>query len=280
MNGLKSLLAAACVLSLAGTGQAFAWGDRGHSIVAEIAMRHLTPAAASQVATILGSISAASIASWADDYKNTTDGKFTKPWHFVDVDYNAPGYTDQDCTHSQCLVTALENLSKSVADKTAAADNRRRDLMLLIHLVGDSTQPLHCTEKDGDGGGNATTVQMELADPSGTALPSGPVRLHALWDDYLIGAAEWSWGSYADRLDKTIVPGLPQPATGNGFAVAWVNECHGVGKQVYDLTPAAGADGKIHIGPSYQAAVHDILDKQLATGGARLAALLNSVLGL
>ncbi|PZM13716.1 hypothetical protein CPY51_12585 [Rhizobium tubonense] len=255
-----------------------AWGDRGHSIVAEIAMRHLTPAAAAQVAAMLGNVSAASIASWADDYKNTPEGKSTKPWHFVDVDYGEAEYSEKDCKNSQCLVSALERLAKSVADKTEAAEDRRRDLMLLIHLVGDSTQPLHCAEKNGDGGGNATLVQMELADPSGAPLPSGPVKLHALWDDYLVGAADWSWGSYADRLDRTIVPNLPQPAIGQGFAVKWINECHTIGKQVYDLTPPLGTDNKIHIGPDYQAAVRETLDKQLATGGARLAALLNTVM--
>ncbi|WP_271023604.1 S1/P1 nuclease [Rhizobium sp. RCAM05973] len=264
------------VLALLSAGDAFAWGDRGHSIIAEIAMRHLSSSTASAVQDLLGSESMASIASWADDYKNTPEGKATKPWHFVDIDITKDQYSSDDCPHTGCLVSALNDLAVSVADKTRDASVRRRDLLLLIHLVGDSTQPLHCGEKNGDGGGNTTPVVMEFTAPDHSALPVGTVKLHAVWDDYLIGAAEWSWGSYVQRLEDSVVPGIAAPPTDANFATEWINECHMMAKTVYSLTPPQGPDGNIHVGPQYQTAVRDILDKQLATGGLRLAGLLNA----
>ncbi|NLR97618.1 S1/P1 nuclease [Rhizobium sp. P38BS-XIX] len=272
-----AMLALSLLIPFSGSN-AYAWGDRGHSIVAEIAMRHLSPKAAAAVREVLGSESMASVASWADDYKNTPEGKATKPWHYVDIDIARDRYSADDCSRDGCLVTAMTDLASNITDTSRDPATRRKDLLLLIHLVGDSTQPLHCGEKNGDGGGNTISVMMELNAPDQHALPIGTVPLHAVWDDYLVGAAEWSWGAYVQRLEDHVVPGIATPPTDAKFASEWIDECHAVTQAVYRLTPPAAADGKIHIGPDYQSAVHAILDKQLATGGLRLAALLNAKL--
>jgi hypothetical protein len=67
--------------------QAGAWGPEGHSIVAEIAQRKIAqeqPALAQKLEAILGpGRSLASIASWADDFRE--EHKSTTNWHFVDI---------------------------------------------------------------------------------------------------------------------------------------------------------------------------------------------------
>ncbi len=67
----RSVLAAAIVLWPIA---AFAWGQEGHSIIAEIAQRRLTreaPAIMSRIQNILEpGASLASIASWADTYRD------------------------------------------------------------------------------------------------------------------------------------------------------------------------------------------------------------------
>jgi hypothetical protein len=69
---------------LASTGAAFAWGQEGHSIVAEIAQRRLSPTAAAEVERLLGKgHSLASVASWADDQRAARPGSYN--WHFVDI---------------------------------------------------------------------------------------------------------------------------------------------------------------------------------------------------
>ena len=63
-------LVIACLVQFALLTQAQAWGPEGHSIVAEIAQRRLSPEAAAKAREILGeNASLASIASWADDYR-------------------------------------------------------------------------------------------------------------------------------------------------------------------------------------------------------------------
>src|SRR5262245_39018333 len=63
---------------------ACAWGQEGHSIIAEIAQRRLSPQATAEVARLLGpNHSLASIASWADDIRDERPETYN--WHFVDL---------------------------------------------------------------------------------------------------------------------------------------------------------------------------------------------------
>ena len=63
---------------------AHAWGVVGHATVATIANNYLTSSAKTYVASILGNgVTMASVASWADDYRYTTAGKFSAPYQWV-----------------------------------------------------------------------------------------------------------------------------------------------------------------------------------------------------
>jgi nuclease S1 len=58
----------------------------------------------------------------------------------------------------------------------------------------------------------------------------------------------------------------------------WVNDCHSVGQKVYALTPVPDGGAPIVVDQNYQKAVQPFLDRQLATGGLELAAVLNAAL--
>ena len=75
-----------CVAALAALmplSQAWAWGQEGHSIVADIAQRALERACDGGGEQALERGSLASVASWADDIRNYK--KPTGNWHFVDI---------------------------------------------------------------------------------------------------------------------------------------------------------------------------------------------------
>src|SRR5262245_37669267 len=126
----------AVLVSLAPLGQAWAWGQEGHSIVAEIAQRRLNEASAAAVSKLLERASLASIASWADDIRN--DNLQTSNWHFVDI----PIATDifdrgRDCAPNaqsgDCIVAELERLKNELR---CGADAARRDaLRFAVHFV-------------------------------------------------------------------------------------------------------------------------------------------------
>lgn len=69
---------------LASSPVANGWGFVGHATVATIADHYLTSQARTYVSSLLGSgVTMASVASWADDYRYTTAGKFSAPFHYI-----------------------------------------------------------------------------------------------------------------------------------------------------------------------------------------------------
>ena len=94
---------------------AFAFGEEGHSIVAEIAQRRLSPQAAAEVAHLLGpGRSLASVSSWADDVRE--ERPETYRWHFVNIPLAADEYAPRrECTadprRGDCIIAELQRLT-------------------------------------------------------------------------------------------------------------------------------------------------------------------------
>jgi S1/P1 Nuclease len=139
-------LVLACLIQLALLAQAHAWGPEGHSIVAEIAQRRLSPEAAAKVREILGeNASLASIASWADDYRALHLD--SAGWHFVNIPLAADDYEEsRDCAPSpqgDCVIHELARSLRDLTDPALTPAQRRDALKFVVHLVGDVNQPLH-----------------------------------------------------------------------------------------------------------------------------------------
>ncbi|MBC2806995.1 S1/P1 nuclease [Rhizobium ruizarguesonis] len=277
------VLACAASLSLFAHGAALAWGDSGHSIIAELAQRRLSASALAKVADLIGpGTSLASLSSWADDFKFTPAGIKTKRWHFIDLDVKNPDpglACKLDQIEGDCTTSALKREIMVIADEHAGRGARADALKLVVHLVGDIHQPLHCSERAGDGGGNGLAVTFQGKGPDGKARHAD-VSFHQLWDETLIGAHSFSWGAYTTELETSVMPGLPAGELKGDYVAAWANECFQQGIQVYQHLPAApAAGGRIVIDETYQKDVQPILDRQLALGGIRLAELLSETLG-
>lgn len=255
---------------------ASAWGEDGHSIIAEIAQRRLSPEAAATVNRLLGpGVSLASIASWADDVRSERPQTYN--WHFVDIPLDKADYDEhRDCANNaggDCVVRELQRLKTEL--RCAATDDARRDaLKFTVHFVGDIHQPLH-TVGDRRGGnevrvhgvihGSTCRGRCDIADESS--------NLHSLWDTGLIRRTVWDWGAYVDRLENGVLKtdSLRQRAA-TGSAADWAVETHAVAQQVWNdrLVPPDGT-----LDDRYYAAVLPLLDRQLALAGVRLAGFLN-----
>jgi hypothetical protein len=114
---------------------AWAWGQEGHSIIAEIAQRRLTPQAAAAVDGVLGhGRSLASIASWADDYREQDPA--TEPWHFVDIPVDATQFDPaSECAGDSCVIARLDILKNDV--RCATDPDKMNALRFAVHFVGD-----------------------------------------------------------------------------------------------------------------------------------------------
>jgi hypothetical protein len=268
--------------------QALGWGPEGHSIIAEIAQRQVTDHTRKEINKIFDDAgypggTLASVASWADAVKYTEEFSYTRPWHYVGIPLKQSTYKFSDCTDEKtpelgddCIVAALEKLKTQLACEKDP-QIKFNDLRFVVHLVGDSTQPLH-TVKDFEAG-HEVMVKIDFCGLKNKhcklpqELPS--VTFHALWDSTLINDTVYAWGSYVDRLYKKtgwLTKTAPDPA--GDTIIGWVNDTHTRAQMVWTkLLPSNRV-----INQKYYDQVLPILDRQLAIGGLRLARYLDEVL--
>jgi len=262
--------ACAAALLLASVDTAHAWGEDGHSIIAEIASRRLSPEAQRGVAAALGQgVSLASVSSWADD-ERVRDPRTTR-WHFVGIplakdDYQAPRDCVADPDKGDCIVAEIVREQAVVACPTRRASARKRALMFLVHFVGDLHQPLH-TVKEGNGGADMRVTIAMRGGANGSAAED--TTLHAAWDEALIRKTVWAWGSYVDVLESNWLP-KADAGLANGSPSDWARDSHRVATKIFDMQPHNDV-----LDDAYLAKARPLLDRQLAVAGLRLAHLLN-----
>lgn len=290
-------------------GQALAWGQEGHAVIAEIAQHRLSQNAYDVIEQLLRShlklkppatASMASVASWADDYR--ADHKETSNWHFIDIPLaSKPGDASasttaydpaRDCKDNAsfgvCLMRALPAQEKILADPAKSDEERWQALAFVIHLVGDLSQPLHCVERldnnQGDQGGNTLTVSFNVYRPK----PDGSTyrdltTFHAVWDSSLILFKYYDWGKVALDLETDVIPHLtPMPAA-DQTPEKWLAECHGKAEDAYRALPKGTViksdnPHAVILDQAYFDTFSPVAIQQLALGGLHLAAVLNETL--
>jgi nuclease S1 len=295
---------------------AFGWGPEGHRIVAMIAASHLSPSAFRGVTALLKTdgvakvklgttptpatmaAAMASIASWADDIKRTTN---TGSWHFLDL-ASADQQADlaARCAGGNCVTEKIRAMTGNLQAHKGFPHGTQtftttEELKFIIHLMGDLHQPLHAAT-NADAGGNCLTTQG-----------FGTSELHAAWDGGMIGRVllkgtneidlahaldakfatrfqaltaltevnDMALESHTVAFQKAYGPLLallpaPEPRP---FRVVSVSACATQVPEFFNISPHP------NLVQLYNDVTFDTVRQQLATGGYRLAALLNAVFG-
>ncbi len=276
MKSLRQIawLGSLVLLAAAPCHRALAWGQEGHSIVAEIAQRRLSPRASAMAARTLGrGHSLAAIASWADDVREKRP--WTTRWHFVDIPIAASTFSrSTQCAPSpegDCVVAELRRLKTTLACTRSRAA-RRDALKFAVHFVGDIHQPLHTV--DDAKGGNLIPVQVQLRGLVCSQACKAPLasNFHLAWDSDLVHAVVWDWGAYVDRLEEGWLKSAAarRPAAAAGTPVDWALQTHAEAQTVWKERPADNV-----LGDDYFQKVLPVLDRQLGRAGLRLARFLN-----
>lgn len=273
-------------LALASLPAASAWGTLGHATVAYIAQNYVDDTVKSWAQGLLGDTSdsyLANVASWADEYRATTAGKWSAPFHFIDAEDSPPTDCnvdyDRDCGSTGCSVSAIANYTQRVGDGRLSDANTAEALKFLVHLLGDVTQPLH--DEALDVGGNTITVTFDGYDDD---------NLHSDWDTYipekLVGGSALSDAStWADELIQEIDSGSyksvaaswiagDDPDAAVDSAMTWATDANAfVCTVVMPDGVAALQEGDLY--PTYYNSVTPTIELQIAKGGYRLANWLN-----
>lgn len=243
------------VVGMVSVTEAWAWSAAGHRLIAELAQRQLTPAAAVQVAGLLSiepDATMSSVSTWADEVRRPG----TAPWHYVNLPKGECNYRrERDCPDGRCVVAAIT--AQLAVLKSSAPDTERLvALKWVVHLVGDIHQPLHVGLAS-DKGGNLFQVR---------AFGRGS-NLHAVWDGELIRRR-------AGGLSRLLQDAAAASPSSSHVAdpARWANESCAV-------RSAAGfyPDGRV-VGPAYAEQWDRALVAQLALAGRRLAEVLNGAL--
>lgn len=245
---------------------AHAWGTEGHEVVAALAARRLTPAAAAEVQRLLGAPPKAAmvaVANWADEIRDRRPA--TANWHFVNIPITATGYNQRrDCPHDDCVVARIADSLATLGNRKLPAHTRAEALRFLIHLVGDLHEPLHAADNR-DGGGNGIQV-----------LGLGPrTSMHHLWDTGLVQASGRDPMALAARIAASVPP-RQWRAWATGTPADWANQSWRLAKE--DIYAVTKGRRNVRLNQDYITRMAPVVRTQLAKAGARLAWLLNRTL--
>ena len=169
-RGILLIVFAALVITI--PSKSFAWGAKGHAMVAEIAFHFLDDSTKAKVKKYLGNLTIEETANWMDDSRSNSYYDYMRTWHYCDMEKGEVYKPTSERNMLTIIHSALMDLKK--VDNLTKKDITR-DLRLIFHLIGDLHQPLHCGYSS-DKGGNSIEIS--------SAFVGG--NLHSVWDTQII----------------------------------------------------------------------------------------------
>ena len=266
---------------------AWAWGDRGHRMIADLAYERLTPHARAAVDRLtsgdvtaspgcgVNSFSDASV--WSDCVRHFPSYRNQSTWHYDDIPLCGVASYAEYCAGGNCATAAIARADRALRENRGSPREQARALARLVHFVGDIHQPLHATD-NADRGGNKIRIRLDgIADGA-----SPPANLHALWDTLLVDAAIGT-DTYAAVSTLRALGYSNAHAWSAGDVQSWIAETRRLGVTLaYGSLPVQVSCGAAPTEPErvdrrYVEAAVPAVRQQLAKAAVRLASLLNAI---
>ena len=247
-------------IAICTTLTSFGWGQKGHDVVAYIAECNLTPEVYQKVVKKLDNHSLVYYANWLDNASYSDEYRYTKTWHYANVD---EGYTYKTMPKNEKgdVVTGINLCIEEIKSGKLTPAQECARLKMLIHLVGDVHCPMHAGHLS-DRGGNEVTVKFFNRD----------TKLHKLWDSELVEAAhKWGYTEWEQQLNRYCTD-KEKAKLAKGNAEDWLNESHAIATEIYKVSPE-----KSKLYYDYITYYAPVIEKQLLSGGLRLAKILNDL---
>jgi hypothetical protein len=249
------LLAVVLTVPLSAT----AFGPKGHRVITLAALPLLSPTAEAQVMGLLTLRRITDLqweALWGDNIRPCCPG--TGAWHYVNIPADATTYeATRDCPKG-CVISALHQWTRILADTGQAIEFRQAALRWILHLMGDIHQPLHTW----DGrtlGGNMVEV----------TFLGWPANLHEIWDERIIDQVYPQPEDLLAEVQKKITATARQEWE-TGGPQQWAEESHRIAK-TSALVPSGTA-----LDREYLAQAVPVIREQVAKAAVRVAQVLNA----
>jgi hypothetical protein len=251
---------------------AWAWGDEGHKVICEIALRLVQPNTRAEIQKLISNDDRFDTFSesciWPDHPRERASE------HFLNLPRDSEGLRSESCPGAPaCVVTAIKKDFEVLSSNSASQAHKLKSLKFLGHWVGDIHQPLHVSFED-DRGGNSILV---------TGIRG--TNLHSAWDTCLVlRAVGEDVNEAAAEPMKTITPTRIEVGPIRK-PMDWANESFAIAEQaqtMYCIRQSASCDQpaeKVTTDAAYVVANTPIVREQLQKAGVRLAHLLDAALG-
>lgn len=280
------LMLAALLVAPPAASPARAWGTTGHMLTAQIAYDSLSPQAREEANRLIAVLAAVDprtphfvpASVWMDEVRGS-GLRAMDTWHYINLPINAGGLADVPAALETNVVWAIDQAAETLANPEATDFERAFMLRILLHVVGDVHQPLHCVGRfttalpKGDRGGNLFFIQP--------VEEGAPDQLHWLWDA-TVGlfpriAVEDDWQPQIAALAERIMTEHPRPVLPpwqRGAAEEWAREGFELARSVVYDGVAEGAP----VTREYVLRAHRTISERLALAGYRLAQILEATL--
>jgi hypothetical protein len=259
------------------------WTITGHSVVVDLAARHLSLGAIEKIGELLDRKldELADISAWADDI--VRERPETEPWHTVEIPHDGDGYVrERDCQNSDCIVERISDFARMLADGRASAQQRAEAVKFLIHLVGDIHVPFHAyapgtPEDPWKGWGSWEGPWLRIDGKTS--------ELHNWWDWHFVARLGPNRHAIAAKLAAQITAS-DREAWQRGSPADWANESFQIAREfvskhrLRSRAPPQGAtgDSPIVLDDTVAEEGTAIVAQRLKMAGVRLAWILNSAL--
>ena len=144
------------------TQSSFAWGKKGHALVAEIAFTYLDPSVQTIVTKYLNGRSIQDAANWMDELRDDHSYDYLKPYHYVNFDKGVKVVNHEGDNIIFRLTQTIQELKNY---KNLSNEDVKMKICIIFHLVGDLHQPLHVGFST-DKGGNTQQINYNEKVPT------------------------------------------------------------------------------------------------------------------
>jgi hypothetical protein len=291
-----------------------AWDAEGHELVATMAYGRLNPKAQKAVTQLAREMEnpdqaydAITLACWMDDLRKNSampyHGLFLS-WHYIDIgiDPGDPQPSLDPGDDNEVHGNVVQALKRAMVVLKGGTDpyikSKAMACALVMHLVGDIHQPLHCATKyflsghhlHQDAGGNKEDV---LNGPPGDAK----FNLHAFWDSAWRASFDDASGCivldprYQDNglhdpqnvrsLAETLAQQPPPPGADLETRIdQWARESNAIARDfVYPELTVTESKKYCRLSSVYVSRANTLARQRLVLAAWRLATLLNDTLG-
>ncbi|MDP9291135.1 MAG: S1/P1 nuclease [Verrucomicrobiota bacterium] len=293
------------LLSLGFVRSVAAWDYTGHMLVDQIAFNTLRPEVRAKVSAVVANLDSRynghhaynfiTAGCWMDDYRSSPSYSLSA-LHYIDVPYAPAGlpYVEPSPPHA---LSAIEHALETLRNAQSTAEEKAENLGILMHLIGDIHQPLHCVDWN-DRGGNAYPISgIPFSDLGKKQTPN----LHSFWDKsyrfdsegekvvekfYGVWPSERPGEDSAGPVKEQVAQIMAQFAPAVLYQLAeknphaWARESYLLAcLYAYPVGPHPQNDEIVELSPAYVHGAYEISRSRIALAGYRLAALLDDLYG-